>query len=218
MKKTFASVLMLFFFSACATKNISIEAPAFTPMLTGAPAKSSPQDIEDYQTLLQLQKTRTKADCARGVSEVNINLENFYGPAYGPLTQTEVAKWTPLFNEFSSLAWPLIKAAKDKWQRPRPFITHSDISPCVKLEKSFSYPSGHAAMAYYYLEILEQLKPALKDSLTRRADQIAHDRNIVGVHYPSDVRDGKILGDEIYEFRKDEPRFKELLARAKVSN
>jgi acid phosphatase (class A) len=163
-----------------------------------------------------LQKTRTKADCARGLSEVNINLENFYGPAYGPLTKAEVAKWSPIFDEFSSLAWPLIKSAKDRWQRPRPFVAHSDIIPCVKLEKSFSYPSGHAAMAYYYLEILEQLKPSLTNSLTLRAEQIAHDRNLVGVHYPSDVRDGKILGDEIYDFRKDEPKFEALLAHAKA--
>ena len=219
MKNISLALIVLLSFTACATKNISIggdSTAAFNPILPGAPAQSSPEDVKDYQTLLELHKTRTKADCARGASEVKINLENFYGPAYGPLTAAEVKKWQPIFDKLANLAWPLIGIAKDKWQRPRPFNAHADLTPCVKLEKSFSYPSGHAAMSHYFMHLLEQLKPEQKDAIVARAEQIAHDRNIVGVHYPSDVRDGKVLGDEIYDFRKNDAQFGALLERAKA--
>jgi len=104
--------------------------------------------------------------------------------------------------------------AKKHWSRLRPYLTHPDLTPCIKKESSFSYPSGHSALSHYYMHILEVLLPNKKAAIDARADQIAYDRLVGGVHYPSDIRDGKLLGDEIYDYVSQQSGFKALLRAA----
>jgi acid phosphatase (class A) len=216
--------LVLLTLSACASHGITPPTPSatvtqepFAYHLAGAPIAGSPEDQKDYETLLSLQKTRTTEECARGVSEVKISLGSLYGPPYGPLSAKEVASLTQLFQVLSKGAWPMIGQAKDHWKRPRPFITHTDLKPCAKLEPSSSYPSGHSAISHFYMHILIDMFPDRKDAIEKRAEQIAYDRNIVGVHYPSDIRDGKILGDQIYEYFAKDKKFKELIETYQAS-
>jgi acid phosphatase (class A) len=215
--KTFILWLACLSLTACASHPKPIEvAPAkpFAYQIPGAPIAGSPEDQSDYKTLLDLQHTRNPDDCTRGRSEVKISLGSFYGPPYGPLSYKEVANLTHLFEVVVKDAWPLIGSAKQNWKRPRPFITHKDLHPCAKLEGSYSYPSGHSALAHYYMHILTDIYPNRKAAFEKRAEEIAHDRNLVGVHYPSDVRDGKLMGDQIYDYLAQDKKFKDLLEPA----
>lgn len=67
------------------------------------------------------------------------------------------------------------------------------------MESSFSYPSGHSALAEFYARILSIALPDRAADFKARALQIAQDRMIGGVHYPTDVRDGVLLGDQIFD-------------------
>jgi acid phosphatase (class A) len=209
-------ILVIVALSACATPEIKKQnqpnpQTSFAYHLDGAPKAGSLEDEKDYQTLLSLQESRTEEDCARGSTEVKITLGSFYGPPYGPLTAKEVAEYSHLFIVLSKDAWPLINQTKENFKRVRPFNAHSDLKPCVKKETSFSYPSAHAAISAYYKHVLEIIFPERKDAIKQRAEQIAHDRNLVGVHYPSDVRDGKKLGDQIYAYLAKDENFKKLI-------
>ena len=168
--------------------------------LPGAPVAGSVTDVSDYQQVLEFQNTRTPEDCARATSEVKISLASFYGAPYGPLTDAEVSHWDLFFVSLAVEAGPTIGLAKNQWQRPRPFVTHSDIHPCVHMDTSFSYPSGHATLAEFYAKALEIAFPERAPQLKARALQIALDRSIGGVHYPSDIHDGNLLGDQIYDW------------------
>lgn len=150
--------------------------------------------------------------CTQGQSEVKITLGSFYGPPYGPLTAKEVASLTQLFQIVTKDAWPMIGDAKQNWKRPRPFVAHPDLNPCAKREESFSYPSGHMALARYYMHFLIDLFPERKKVFEERARAIGDDRMVVGVHYPSDVRDGALLGDQIYEHLAQNKKIRDLIA------
>jgi hypothetical protein len=47
------------------------------------------------------------------------------------------------------------------------------------------------------------------------ADRIARNREVMGLHYPSDSRAGKILADETFELLKECPTVKEMFKGAK---
>ena len=167
--------------------------------LPGAPVTGSAEDLSDYQTLLGYQNTRLPDDCKRASSEVSISLATFFGAPYGTLTAQEVSDWTPFINSLNSNAYATISTAKNEWQRERPYLAHSDIHPCITLESSTSYPSGHSALAELYARVLEIAFPTRTADFKARALQIALDRSLGGVHYPTDIRDGNLLGDQIYD-------------------
>jgi len=192
--------LFLFAFVTLSALQTFAQSP-FQPLynLPGAPVEGSADDVGDYQQLLAIQNTRTTADCMRAASEVKISLASFYGAPYGNLTAAEVKNWTGFIQSVNLKADATIALAKNQWKRPRPYVTHKDLKPCISRESSTSYPSGHSALAEFYARILEVAFPPRAADFATRALEIAHDRNVGGVHYPIDTRDGRLLGDQIFD-------------------
>jgi acid phosphatase (class A) len=199
------SLLLLLLLTSCTTAKIvsqpePIQTPDFINRFPGPPAVGSPEAEVDHQALLHLQKTRTAHECARAATEVKISLQTYYAKPYGSLTKKQMTELAPFFERVSDPAWKLIDSAKKKWKRVRPYDAFSDVHPCISKERSFSYPSGHSAISRYYYKILVRLYPEKQKELLKRSDQIATDRTIGGVHYVTDVRDGKRLGEEVYDY------------------
>ncbi len=82
-------------------------------------------------------------------------------------------------------------------------------------EVTGAYPSGHSTLAKLYALILADLYPAMKNELLTRGDQIALDRVISGMHHPTDIQAGKILGELIYQELKKSKEFQS--AYSKIS-
>ena len=86
---------------------------------------------------------------------------------------------------------------KDKYKRPRPFISHSDIKPCLPLESSFSHPSGHSTWYASTALLLADLMPERRERLIQIGCQGGYRRVYCGMHYPSDVIAGERLAKAI---------------------
>jgi acid phosphatase (class A) len=183
-------------------------------VIAPAPAPNSSVDQADHQELLKLQSSRTPADCKRAGTEVHVSLETFFGPEYGPLKEAEVKKWTPFFDDIGTDAEFFSKQAKQKWKRLRPYLAYQDIKPCTPLEQSTSYPSGHATISRVYADVLSKLDPSRKELFMKRADQIAGDRVLAGVHHTSDIEAGKKLGDVEFAALMKNPQFEQALKKA----
>lgn len=84
-----------------------------------------------------------------------------------------------------------IKAAVD---RPRPFLSIADPEPLILGIVGASFPSGHAAMSFAGAATLMRFLPGRWPVLFVLAVAVAFSRVYVGVHYPSDVVAGAILG------------------------
>lgn len=94
----------------------------------------------------------------------------------------------------------VILGLKFKYNRPRPkFIlqNHSDIYTTIKDSNSPSFPSGHTSIAYFIASILSDSFPSLTGDLELLAELIGQSRIENGVHYPTDVLFGKMLGQLI---------------------
>jgi acid phosphatase (class A) len=173
------------------------------------PTPRSAQDESDHQELLRLQASRTAADCERANSEADIGLEGWFGSPRGPLTAAEIGRWSDFFDKIQADAKYFSSKAKKQWKRPRPYVSFSDIHPCLPLESSAAYPSGHSTVARAFADVLVTIFPARKAELLARGDQIADDRALGGVHHPSDVEAGKRLGDAVAEALSRDARFRQ---------
>jgi membrane-associated phospholipid phosphatase len=81
--------------------------------------------------------------------------------------------------------------------RRRPAESHGRPVPRsrrVRQPASRSFPSGHAASAFAFATTVEQSIPSLGVPLRVAAATVAYSRIHTGVHYPSDVGVGAIVG------------------------
>jgi acid phosphatase (class A) len=63
----------------------------------------------------------------------------------------------------------------------------------LEQSRAASYPSGHVVYAYIYAYIYQELAPDFTDVFIGKADAMAHARQIIGVHYPSDCEVSRIF-------------------------
>jgi membrane-associated phospholipid phosphatase len=85
---------------------------------------------------------------------------------------------------------------KNIFKRPRPYDTYPDILTPLAHETSFSFPSGHTSSAFNLATSLSLQFPKWHIAVPAFiwASTVAFSRMYLGVHYPSDVFIGIIMG------------------------
>ena len=89
------------------------------------------------------------------------------------------------------LAYQLIKRHA---VRERPFITHPAISCAAAPLDCYSFPSGHTLHAVSFAILGAHYLPELALPLAAFAPLVALSRVVLGLHYPTDVAAGALLG------------------------
>jgi len=86
------------------------------------------------------------------------------------------------------------KVLKRVCVRERPFITHAAIDPAMPPLDRYSFPSGHTLHAVCFTLQAIVHYPQLGTVLIPLALMIAGSRVVLGLHYPTDVLAGAVLG------------------------
>ena len=97
---------------------------------------------------------------------------------------------------------------KEKYDRPRPYQAASNLSvdyPEIFTETGVnpSFPSGHATGVFFLAEIMAKKYPKYREKLFKYAEEVAENRMKGGVHYPSDIRAGKVLAKELMKYYRE---------------
>jgi undecaprenyl-diphosphatase len=88
----------------------------------------------------------------------------------------------------------LYKLIKNRAVRERPYITHSAIECASAPLDRYSFPSGHTLHAVSFTLLATSYFPEWTGALATIALLIAFSRVILGLHYPTDVAAGAVLG------------------------
>lgn len=124
-----------------------------------------------------------------------------------------------LLNRVSADALAVSAEAKKRFSRPRPFQRFALARVCGQAKppkpeasptKGTSYPSGHAVVSWAAASVMMEAVPGNAGQIVARAVSYGESRVVCGVHFPSDVEAGRILGaaviDKLFtvpEFRRD---------------
>jgi undecaprenyl-diphosphatase len=96
-----------------------------------------------------------------------------------------------------ALNLPLYFWLKRSIGRPRPFDQCADIRACARALDRFSFPSGHTLHAFAFLLVCVWHFPTAAFVLVPVVALIAVSRVALGLHYPSDVAAGALIGSAV---------------------
>src|SRR5215212_9599557 len=210
-----------------------VRVPLDTFTLPPCPANSSKQTRGEIDYLLRLQANRTEDEGKRSLyfapwgysTSVKPNDPEFpaqqrnifyVGRSIGswfnakdlPVTTEVVGR---VWHDASHYMWRL----KFKYARIRPY----NIDPNVKnLEDTnwAAFPSGHSSYSHMLAYLFSELAPEFSDIFLNDARAIAHSREIIGVHFPSDSEAGRVFGRQFVEqllaSEKFQPDFEKMKA------
>ncbi len=98
----------------------------------------------------------------------------------------------------AALAFPLERLLyhflKQAMKRDRPYERIDDVQFRVRPPDRFSFPSGHTASAFLMMTLLSSTFPALQIPTLCWGALVGVARVCLGVHYPTDVLAGALLG------------------------
>ncbi|HTI11031.1 MAG TPA: phosphatase PAP2 family protein [Puia sp.] len=173
----------------------------YTLAITGtARAQSSLQRL-DENILADLETTRTPAETriALIMAKAN-NYVNAGVPAglliAGLIRNDADMKKNALYTLSSTaLSYLLDYTLKQLVKRPRPFLTDGKLNPIYR-PREYSFPSGHTSSVFGLATSLSRAYPkwyVIAPSYLWAAG-MGYSRMYLGVHYPSDVGAGALLG------------------------
>lgn len=93
-----------------------------------------------------------------------------------------------------ALSHIFVHLCKKKFTRPRPFLTFDNINIINANLYDYSFPSGHTTAAFSICVTLSLVFPHLTVILISLAFLVGVSRIYLGVHYPTDVFVGMIIG------------------------
>ena len=121
-----------------------------------------------------------------------------------------------LFDD-SDAAAELVKA---RGFRARPVGDDPARRPCQRVSeagrRSASYPSGSSTVAAVYGEAFAALEPRHAAEARHTAHEMGLSRLVCGMHYPSDVAAGEVLGKAVFDAAAATPGFEVDLAAARA--
>ena len=106
----------------------------------------------------------------------------------------------------ASVTWAAGQGLKRVFLRPRPFEAEPDARLMIGKPHGTSWPSSHPAVLVTFLTVAGrelELGTAAKNALAGLAQAVGVSRIYVGVHYPSDVSGGILLGRAVAELFSD---------------
>jgi acid phosphatase (class A) len=197
--------------------------PDTSLILPPPPAEGSAAQQSDWDVFNQTRKLQNTArwDQARADNEITVEaLAGAFSCALG--VHVDVDHTPATFHLLSRIRTDLgmsTSRTKALYQRKRPFIGHDQptcITPTPDLANNGSYPSGHSAVGWGFGLVLAELAPDHASALISRGKAYGDSRVVCGVHFASDVAEGRMAASAVIPALHANAEFNTDLAKART--
>jgi hypothetical protein len=192
-------------------------APAVPGVLLPLPPENLSRRTEaELQTLHGYLQMRTPERLRQIRSEIDI-----LGARFGDKTFAEHFDEQRRPNSFFLMAFviqiesPQVMKQKLRFDRVRPSYLDPTLTTAIPIPPHPAYPSGHATHAYLRAQLLSRLDPKNAAVYMASAARIARNREIAGLHYPSDSEAGRLLAEQLFAALVRDPAFVAQFRKAK---
>jgi acid phosphatase (class A) len=189
--------------------------PDSATLLAPPPLPGSAEQAADLAEVIAVHDACASNETAVAFSEKKFSVFNLM-PAVGEFFDADtLPKTETFFHRVQKEAAVVADAGKDYWQRPRPFTVEPKLA-VGKLEKSFGYPSGHAAEGMTLALVLAEVFPEKRDAILAIGRNLGWHRVCIGRHYLTDIYAGRVLAQAVVRELKASPAFQKDLAEVKA--
>ena len=158
------------------------------------------ENLSEAKLVFNLKKFRTNL-IVEQIKRENLDILDFFFEEIG----SEKIDGTLIHSKLTDVLYDVslvVLDLKSRFNRVRPSVVLSSIDPILDVPWHSSYPSGHSAQATVVSELMANLFPSKSQSFDRLAKRIGKNREIAGLHYPSDTVAGRKLGKYLSKFFK----------------
>lgn len=209
--------------AASATGLVAAYLPGGTPdpiaLLAPPPAAGSAEDKADLENTFVIHASASPAELALAKDENKLTIFHF-APAIGAwFAPGQLPRTEALFKAVETESKAATDGAKKFYQRPRPYhldparfphsIEHEDPT-------HYSYPSGHSTRGTVFALLLAELFPDRRVAILAKGREAGWLRVQGGVHFPTDIYAGRVLGQELARDFLRSPEFQSDLMAAKA--
>jgi acid phosphatase (class A) len=189
--------------------------PDAAVLLAPPPLPDSPEQAADMDEVRTVYHAAGSNDIAAAYSEKKFSVFNFTEAVGSFFVETNLPKTAAFFAKVQKDAETVTDLGKDHFRRPRPFTTDPSLAN-GKLEKSFSYPSGHSTETMVLGLVLAEADPAQHDAILAHARLMGWHRIEIARHYPTDIYAGRVLAQAIVRDLNQSAAFQKELAEVKA--
>jgi acid phosphatase (class A) len=174
--------------------------PNSLSLLPSPPQESSTAFLLDQETYRKTRALRGTARWTMATGDADLMFPQAAGifscALKAPITEIDTPHLYRLLRRTLADAGLSTFPAKKHYQRVRPFSANKETSCTPEDEEKlgWSYPSGHAAIGWAWALILSEIAPDQTNALLARGLTYGQSRVICGVHWLSDVIEGRVMG------------------------
>ncbi|WP_062472977.1 acid phosphatase [Variovorax boronicumulans] len=199
------------------------ELPDSLALLPAPPAEGSAALAADGATFRALTALQGTPRGALAVQDANLKFPKaaeVFSCALGmPISEQATPNLNMLLRRTLADAGTATYKAKNTYNRTRPFVAFKtgSCTPAeeASLAKDGSYPSGHSAVGWAWALVLTELAPERADALLQRGRAFSQSRAICGVHWQSDIENGRLVGAATVAKLHTNPVFQAQMAGAR---
>ncbi|HEX8568724.1 MAG TPA: phosphatase PAP2 family protein [Caulobacteraceae bacterium] len=189
------------------------------------PPEGSAAQAADEASFRDSRKLQGSARWAQAIAEDRVifppaGMAHFHCALGAKVDEKNAPALTTLMSRVVMDSIAVADPVKTKYARVRPSVKDTTSPVCVprdpRAAASGSYPSSHAVAGWAWGLILAELAPDRATALVTRGREFGENRAICGVHYPSDIDVGRLLGSAMVARLHAEPAFTADLAKAKA--
>ena len=204
--------------AALSQEPLHYPAELFTSMTLPPPPKNSSAEVaEELKMLTSYENLRTPEEVQDILSERDFSTLEFGGHTAASYKDGGQFPATALLlkESFHDLTVITLQQKK-KFDRVRPSALDPNLTTTILVPGHPAYPSGHSTQMHFLAYVFGELSPARADEFLARADEVAKNREVAGLHYPSDTQAGILLAKQFFAIMMAEPKFQKLLVAAKT--